>query len=334
MLDETSKTGEGLMARIHIGLATAAGILLALGGGAGADDYPTKPVRIIIPFAPGGINDIAARVVATYLSQKLGKQFIAENKTGAGGVVGTEAAANSAPDGYTLTVVSIANAVHPWIYKLSYDPHKAFDPISMFVTSPDVLAVNPALPAHTVQEFVALAKAKPGDIQYASGGSGGALHLGMELFKMQTHTDLLHVPFRGAGPAAIDVIAGNTKALVGTASTLSSHIRSGKLRGLAVSANQRLAAIPDVPTFIEAGLPDYHAGNWIGFAAPAGTPKAIIEKLHDEIAAIQDMPEVRKQFENRGAHIEKMTPAEFAAFIEAEMAKWGHVVKTAGIKAQ
>lgn len=315
-------------------LLKVAGVMLALTTAAAADDYPSKPVRIIIPFAPGGINDVAARVVATHLSQRLGKQFIAENKAGAGGVVGTEIAANAAADGYTLTVVSIANALQPALYKLTFDPHKAFDPVSMFVTSPNTLAINPELPAKTLKEFIALAKAKPGDIQYASGGIGGSLHLGMELFKIVAHVDLLHVPFRGAGPAAIDVIAGNTKAVMATTSSLSAHIRSGKLRGLAISMPKRIAALPDLPTFIEAGLPEYQGGNWIGFAVPAGTPKAIVAKLHQEIAAIQDMPEVQQQFINRGAEIEKMGPDEFRAFIEKETEKWGGVVKQAGIKAQ
>jgi tripartite-type tricarboxylate transporter receptor subunit TctC len=315
-------------------LSAAIAALLMLAAPAAADDYPNRPVRIIVPFAPGGINDIAARVIATHLSQKLGKQFIAENKPGAGGVVGTEIAANSPPDGYTLTVVSIANALQPALYKLPYNPHKAFDAVAMFVTSPNTLAVNPDVPAKTLMEFVAYVKSKPGDVHYASGGIGGSLHLGMELFKLVTKTDMVHVPFKGAGPAMIDVIAGNTKATVATTSSLSTHMRSGKLRGLAVSTPKRIAALPDLPTFIEAGLPEYEGGNWIGFAVPAGTPKPVIEKLHKEIAAIQDMPEVQQQFLNRGAEVVKMTPAQFQAYIEREIAKWGDVVKQAGIKAQ
>jgi tripartite-type tricarboxylate transporter receptor subunit TctC len=315
-------------------LSAATAALLALAAPAVADDYPNRPVRVIIPFAPGGINDVAARVVATHLSQRLGKQFVAENKTGAGGVVGTELAANSPPDGYTITVTSIANALQPALYKLSFDPHKAFDAVTMFVTSPNTLAIYPSLPANNLKEFIALAKSKPGDIQYASGGVGGSLHLGMELFKLTAKVELLHVPFRGAGPAGIDVIAGNTKAMMATTSSLAAHIRSGKLRGLAISTDKRIKALPDLPTFAEAGLPEYKGGNWIGFSVPAGTPKPIIALLHKEISAIQDMPEVQEQFENRGAFVEKMTPAQFGAFIESETAKWGKVVKDAGIKAQ
>jgi len=209
-----------------------------------------------------------------------------------------------------------------------------FDAVAMFVTSPNTLAIHPSLPANDLKEFIALAKSKPGDIQYASGGAGGSQHLGMELFKLTARVDLLHVPFRGAGPATIDVIAGNTKATIATASSVAGHIRSGKLRGLAISMDQRIKALPNVPTFGEAGLPEYKGGNWIGFSVPAGTPRPIIELLHKEISAIQDMPEVQEQLENRGAFVEKMTVAQFGEFVRSEISKWGRVVKEAGIKPQ
>jgi tripartite-type tricarboxylate transporter receptor subunit TctC len=297
-----------------------------------AQDYPTKPVRIVVPFDPGGINDVAARVVATHLTQRLGKQVIVENKPGAGGVVGTELGAQAAPDGYTLTAISVANAVHPALYKLRYDPLKAFEMVSMFMDSPNVLAVNATVPANNLKDFIDLLKAKPGEFSYASGGVGGSLHLGMELFLLLSKTQMLHIPFRGGGPAAIDTIAGNTQAIVATSSTVSAGISSGRLRGLAVSAQQRLASFPDIPTFAEAGLPEYDAGNWIGFAVPARTPKAIVERLHKEIAAIQDMPEVKKEFLNRGADIVKMGPAEMQAYYEKQIATWGNVVRLAGVK--
>jgi tripartite-type tricarboxylate transporter receptor subunit TctC len=314
--------------------AVAAVAVLALASPAVADDYPNKPVRVIVPFEPGGINDVAARVFATHLSERFGKQFIAEYKSGAGGMVGTEYATHQPPDGYTIAVVSVANAVHPAMYKLTYDLRKAFDPVAMLITSPNTLAINPNVPAKNLQEFIALAKAHPGDIQYASGGVGGALHLGMELFKLLAKVDLVHIPFRGAGPAAIDVVAGNTKAVVASTSTISPHVHNGKLRGLAVASKQRLPAEPDVPTFIEAGLPEYLAGNWIGFVVPAGTPRPIVEKLHDEIIKIQDLPEVQKQMEARGATVDKMGIEEFGEFIDSELAKWGRVVRVAKIKAE
>jgi tripartite-type tricarboxylate transporter receptor subunit TctC len=299
-----------------------------------AQEYPTKTVRIIVPFDPGGLNDLAARIVGTHLTQRLGRQIIVENKPGAGGIVGTELGAHAAPDGYTLTCISVANAVHPALYKLRYDPMKSFDMVSMFIDSPNMLAVNSEVPAKTLKEFIALLKAKPDDFSYASGGVGGSLHLGMELFLLLSQTKMLHIPFKGGGPATIDTIAGNTKAIVATSSTLSSGLSSGRLRGLAVSAQQRLPAFPDVPTFAEAGLPDYEGGNWIGFAVPAGTPKAIVERLHKEIAAVQDMPEVKKEFVNRGSDVVKMGPAELQAYYEKQIATWANVVKTAGVKAE
>lgn len=322
------------MVRMHSLIAAVAGATLAIAAPASAQDYPAKPVRIVIPFAPGGLNDIAARVMATHLTEKLGKQFIPENRTGAGGVVGTEMVANAAPDGYTLGIVSIANPVQPVLYKLNYDGRNGFIPIALFITSANMLAVNPDLPAKTVKEFVALAKAKPGSIYYASGGTGGSLHLAMELFKTHTKIDVVHVPFRGAGPGTIDVIAGNTKAVIASSSSLSSHVRSGKLRGIAVASDKRLPAFPNIPTFAEEGFPEYSGGNWIGIAAPKGTPKAIVDLLNKEIAAIQDKPEVQKQFADRGAAVAKMTQPQFEKFYHSEFDLWGKVVKEAGIKAQ
>jgi tripartite-type tricarboxylate transporter receptor subunit TctC len=314
-------------------LFTAAAVVLAFAATAKAQDYPTKPVRILVPFAPGGINDVAARLVAQHLSEKLGKQFVVENKPGGGGIAATEQAVHSAPDGYTLTILSIANAVHPAMYKLKYDLLKDIEPVALVVTSPNTLAINTDFPAKTVKEFIAAAKAKPGDIQYASGGIGGSLHLGMENFKTIAGIDLLHIPFKGAGPGTIDVIAGNTKAVMSTLSSVSGHLKNGKLRGLAVSLPKRADAFPDLPTFAEAGV-DYQGGNWIGIGVPAGTPKAVIDLLNKEIAAVQAKPEVQKQMVNRGAFVQTMTPAEFRAHIEKETAKWGKVVKDAGIKPQ
>src|SRR5688500_10258460 len=229
-------------------VGVAAG-LTGFAGPALAQEYPTKTVRIIVPFDPGGVNDVAARVLATHLTQRLGKQVIVENKPGAGGVVGTEIGAQAAPDGYTLTAISVANAVHPALYKLRYDPLKAFDMVSMFMDSPNVLAVNAEVPAQNLKQFIDLLKSKPGEFSYASGGVGGSLHLGMELFLLVSKTQMLHIPFRGGGPAAIDTIAGNTKAIMATSSTVSSGISSGRLRGLAVSAQQRLASFPEISTF-------------------------------------------------------------------------------------
>src|SRR5262245_9636423 len=323
------------MARLLLRLLAGACLGLTLAGAsARADDYPSRPVRVIVPFAPGGINDILGRVVSAQLSERLGKQFIVENKTGAGGIVGSELVAKAPADGYTLLIVSIAHAVNPALYKLPYDSLKAFTPISLFASSPNALAVNPEVPAKTVKEFIALAKSKPGDIQYGSGGVGGSLHLGMELFKLTAGIDLVHVPFRGAGPAIIDVAGGHTKAIMATIATLSPHVRSGKLRMLGVSSKTRSAVLPDVPTFIEQGVTGYEAGNWIGIAASAGTPPAIIARLNKEISAVQDSADFKSKLDADGAEVVKFTPGEFSSFMERELEKWGRVVKEAKIKAE
>lgn len=307
---------------------------LALTTPALADDYPSKPVRLIIPFSAGGLNDVVGRLVADRLSEKLGKRFVAENRTGAGGVVGTELLANSAPDGYTLGITSIANAVHPALYKLSYDPKKAFAPVAFVASVPNVFAVKKDLPVNSVKEFIALAKSKPGELQYASGGAGGSLHLAFELFKDKAGIDVLHIPFKGANPAVIAVMGGHHDAIIGSSSSIGPHVLSGKVKGIAVAAKKRSAMVPDLPTFAEAGLPGFETGNWIGISAPAGTPPAIIEKLNKAIGEVLAMPEVQQALAKRGATVDPMTPAEFAKYIDDETETWGKVIKSKGIKAQ
>ncbi len=306
--------------------------MLALTTAAAAQDYPTKPVRVVVPFPPGAINDTVGRILATQLTERLGKQFIVENRAGAGGIVAGELVANAPKDGHTLMIVSLAITVLPWMHTLPYDTVKSFAPIAIVATAPNVIAVNPELPAKSVAELIALAKARPGKLQYASSGVGTFLHLGPELFKSMAGVDILHVPFRGAGPAMIDVIGGHTHMAFASVPSTIAHLRSGKLRALGVGALQRNALLPDVPTVSESGLPGYAAANWIGIVATAGTPDAIVAKLHREISAIQDSPEVQKQFDNEGAEAVRMSSAEFRDFIVTEMAKWGRVVKEAGIK--
>jgi tripartite-type tricarboxylate transporter receptor subunit TctC len=310
----------------------AAGLVLALSTAAAAQDYPTKPLRLIIPFPPGGSNDVVGRMIATHLGERLGKQVVVDNRSGAGGVIGTEIAANSPPDGYTLLVISIAHSVNPWLYRLNYDPLKSFTPVGILASGPNVLAVNPALPVNSVKELVALAKQKPGDIQYASAGVGSFQHLGGELFKLEAGVDMLHVPFKGGGPAMIDVIGGHTKLLFSSLVQTTPHIKSGKLKALATGGAKRSPVLPDVPTVKEAGVPTYEAVNWWGIVAPAGTPQPIIEKVHKELTAVQASPEVQKQFSAEGAEIVQMSPAEFGAFMEKEMKKWERVVKEGNIK--
>ena len=322
------------MASIHaLSLKTAA-LVLALTTAVAAQDYPTKPVRIVVPFPPGALNDMVGRAIATPLSERLGKQFIVENRSGAGGTLGSELAANAPKDGHTLLIVSLAGAVNRWLYQLSYDPIASFTPISSLVTVPAVVAVNPNLPARSIKELVALAKEKPGQLQYASSGVGTFLHLAAELFKSSAGIDLLHVPFRGAGPAMIDVIGGHTQAVFASVASTVPHVRAGKLRALGVGASARSPALADIPTVAEAGVPGYEAANWIGIVAPAGTPGAIVAKLHREIAAALDSPELQKQFASAGAQILRMSSAQFGAHMAAETEKWGRVVKEGKIKAE
>ena len=324
------------MPKLHSALLTAAGLLLALTTAVAAQDpakdYPGKPVRVIVPFPPGAINDTVGRMIATQLSARLGKQFVVDNRSGAGGVIGSEIAANAPKDGYTLLIVSLVNAVNPWLYKLPYDPIKSFEPIAVIGSAPNVLVVNPELPVKSVGGLVALAKEKPGQVQYASGGVGRFQHLGGELFKLMAGVDLLHVAFKGGGPALIDVLGGHTKAIFATTITALPHIRSGKLRALGLGARERSPVLAELPTIAEAGVPGYEAANWIGIVAPAGTPAAIVAKLHQEISAIQDQPEVKKQFAAESVDVLRMSSAGFGAFFASEMEKWERVVKEGGIK--
>ncbi len=316
----------------------ARALLIALAAAAlspaAAQDYPNRPVRLIIPFPPGGSNDVVGRLVANQLSEKLGHKVFVDNRGGAGGVLGTEAAANAAPDGYTLLVVSIAHAVNPSLYKLNYDPIKSFAPISIMATGPNVLAVNPTLPVKSVKELVALAKEKPGSIDYASAGVGSFQHLGGELFKLVAGVNLQHVPYKGGGPAMQDVIAGHVKVMFSSLVQTTPFIQSGQLRALGVGGAKRNPVLPDVPTIEEAGVPGYVADNWWGIVAPAGTPQPIVDKLYRDIQDVLKSPELTAAFAREGAAAVSMTTAEFGNYMEAEMAKWARVVKEGNIKGQ
>ena len=315
-------------------ILNAVGVMLALTTSLAAQDYPTKPVRLVVPFAPGGSNDLVGRAIAAQLSTQLGKPFVVENRAGAGGVVGTEIVANARKDGYTLLIVSAAHTVNPWLYKLPYDPINSLAPVAILGSGPNLLIVNPQLPVNSVKELIALAKQKPGEIHWASGGTGGFQHLAGELFRLETGVQMVHVPFKGAGPAIIDVIGGHTKVAFSTLVASIPHVRSGKLRVLGTGGTKRNPILPDVPTIAEAGVPAYEAVNWWGIVAPAGTPAAIVEKLHREISAAQDLPELQKQFASEGSEVVRMSSAEFGAFMVREMNKWGRVVSAGGIKGE
>ena len=301
---------------------------------AAAQSYPSKPVRLIIPFPPGASNDIVGRMIATQLSEQLGKPVVVDNRGGAGGLIGTEAAANSPPDGYTLLLISLGYAFNASLYKLPYDPATAFAPVALLGAGPVVLVVNSKLPVNSVKELLALAREKPGQLHSVSGGIGSFQHLTGALFKLQSGADIVHVPFKGAAPAMMDVVAGNTEIAIGTIILMLPQIKAGRLKALGVGSTKRLAFLPDVPTIAEAGVPGYEANNWWGIVVPTGTPAAIIGRLHKQLTVVLASAETKKRFESEGSEAAKMAPEEFGRFIAAETAKWAKVVKEAGIKAE
>jgi tripartite-type tricarboxylate transporter receptor subunit TctC len=299
-----------------------------------AEGWPAKPVRIIVPFAPGGSNDIIGRLIGQQLTEKLGKQVVVDNRPGAGGMLGTEVVVKSPPDGYTLLVVSAAYAYNPYIYKLPYDQEKALAPVAMLGTGPSGLSVNPSLPAKTTKELVALAKSKPGQLNYASAGPGSFQHLSTELFKQMAGVNIVHIPFKGGGPAMIDVIAGNTQMCMGSLLQMLPHINSKRLRILGTGGAKRSPTLPDVPTIAESGVPGYEANNWWGLVAPTGTSREIIARLEKEMTVISASAETKKRLEAEGAEPAYKSAAEFGPFIKTEMNKWAKVVKAAGIKGE
>jgi len=316
-------------------LAGIALALLALAPAAFADDYPSKPIRLIIPFPPGGSNDVVGRLVAKELSTQLKQQVFVDNRGGAGGVIGTLDISKATPNGYTLGIVSIAHAVNPALHKdLGYDPIKSFEPITVLATGPNVLVVNPELPVHSVKELLALAKQKPGELNYASAGIGSFQHLGGELFKLMAGVNLVHVPYKGGGPAMQDVIGGHVKIMFSSLVQTTPFIKSGQLRALGTGGEKRSPVLPDVPTIAEAGVPGYAANNWWGVVAPAGTPEPIVQKVYAGLQAALKSPELVAEFDREGASVVTMSSAEFSEFIKTEIVKWGQVVEKGGITAQ
>jgi tripartite-type tricarboxylate transporter receptor subunit TctC len=299
-----------------------------------AQEYPTKPLRLIIPFPPGGSNDVVGRMIAAQLSQRLDKPVIVENQGGAGGLIGTEMAAKSAPDGYTLLLISVAYAFNPHIYKLPYDQATAFTPVAMLGAGPVVIAVTSTLPVNSVKDLIALAKDRPGALNYATAGVGSFQHLASELFKQQANIDMVHVPFKGGGPAMADVIAGNTQVAVGSLIQMLPQIKAGRLKALGVGSARRIPALPEVPTISEAAIPGFEVTNWWGIVVPAGTPRPVVERLNKELSAVVASSETKKRFESEGADPVAMGPGEFARFIAAETTKWARVVKQGNIKAE
>ena len=302
--------------------------------GALAQGYPSKPIHLIVPFPPGGPTDIVGRLVAQKLSEGFGQPVVVDNRPGAGGTVGSTAAAKSAPDGYTLLYGSTSTlAIAPSLYHdLAYDPRSAFAPISLVSRGAIIAAVNAQLPARTLQEFIALAKKSPGMLSYASAGSGTPPHLAAELFKSIAGVDLLHVPYKGGAPAINDLVGGQVQAIFEGEVVLLPHIKSGRVRALAISGAKRDPALPDVPTFAQAGLPQYDAYFWSGLVAPGGTPADIVGKLNAVLVRALNTAEVREALLRQGLEPAGTTPAEFAAFIGSEVERWGRVAKASGAK--
>ena len=317
------------MIRIALLLALCCAALPAV-----AQPYPSKAVRMIVPYPPGGGNDTLARLFAAKLSDRMGQQFVVENRPGAGAMIGTEAAAKSAPDGYTILLSSIAtHALSPNLYsRVPYDPVKDFAPITLLGIAPTVLVVPADLPARNLQEFIAAAKAKPGALAYASGGNGTPPHINAEVFKSVAGIDLLHVAYKGGGPALVDLMAGRVQAMLDTAASAMPHVRSGKLRAIAISAPRRSPELPELPTFAEAGLPQYDTNAWYSMHAPAGTPPEIVRRLNAELVAILKDPEILARFKQLATDPVGNSPEEFAAFVRAELDKYARIIKAAGIK--
>lgn len=323
-----------LMMRI-LGVLSVIAVILPLPAAmAAADTYPGKPVRLIIPFAPGGITDIIGRVVATRLSERLGTQVVVENRGGAGGVIGMEMAAKAKPDGYTLLFTTAAFATNPSLYKVPFDPIKSFLPIAKVGVGVNVLTVHPGVPVNSVKELIALAKKQPGKLACSAAGAGSFGHLAIEYFKSMAGVDFMIVQFKGGGPAAIDTMGGHTQIHFSALSTTLPHIKSGKLKALGVSGATRSRLFPDLPTIAESGVPGYEASIWLGFLAPAGTPQSVVDRITKELAVMLASEETKKSLENQGVEADLMGPAEFGKFIEAEIAKWGKVVKEGNIKAE
>ncbi len=299
-----------------------------------AQTYPTKSIRLIVPFPPGGSTDITGRMIAAKLTERLGKQLVVENRGGAGAVLGTEAAANSPPDGYTLLFISASHTMNPALHKLPYDQVKAFSPVAKLGSGPGVLTVHPNLPVKSVKELIAYAKANPGKLICPTSGSGTFMHLGVELLKIMTDIDFKIIHFKGGGPAIVDQLGGHSHFSYGTLMQALPHIKSGRLRAIGVGGLKRHVSLSEVPTVAESGVPGYEASNWWGILAPAGTPKAIIDKLQKELSVIMSSAEAKKMFLDNGAEADMMNSAEFGPYIFSETDKWGRVIKQAGIKAE
>ena len=301
-----------------------------------AQAWPTKPIRLMVPFPPGGSTDIVARIVAQKLSERLGQSMVIENRGGGGGTIGTAAVAKATPDGYNLTIASTStHVVAPGVYgKLEYDPIKDFTPIGLMAVSPYLLVVNPGVPAKTLQDLVALAKKQPGKLNYASAGIGSTTHLAMEMLKAVSTTYMLHIPYSGNGPAGTAVVGGQVEILFGSLPALLPHAKSGRVRALAVGTPKRSPSLPDVPTVAESGYPGFDASLWLALMGPAGTPPAIVERLNKEMNSLIASADTREALDKAGSEPLTGTPAELSAMIRDGIPKYARIIKAAGVKAE
>jgi tripartite-type tricarboxylate transporter receptor subunit TctC len=321
------------MANTRRTLLAAALLAASLAPAFGQGAYPNKPVKLIVPFAPGGFTDVVARILGQKLTQAMGQTFVIENKAGAGSTIGTDFVAKSAPDGYTLVMVSSTHVISPWIYKsLPYDPIKSFTVVSKLVDSPYVLLVNPKVKANNVKEFIALSRAAPDTIHYASSGNGSSQHLMGGLFVAMTGAPLKHVPYKGSSGAAQDLVAGVVESSFAGVPNALAQVPNGRLKALAVTTAKRIPQLPDVPTMQEAGVAGYEASVWLALLAPAGTPRDIVTKLNAEIGKLLNAPDTKKALFEAGVESTPSTPEAMSAYMNEEMARWGKVVKDAGIK--
>ena len=318
---------------------TVAGVGISLGVGLtaprarGAASWPSRPIRLIVPFPPGGSTDILAREIALRLQDSLGQPVVVDNKPGAGGSIGSSEAARAKADGHTLLMGHIGTlAINPTLYpKLAYDPRTSFTPVALMARVPNVLVVNPQVPARDVRELIALAKARPGELRYASGGNGSAAHLAMEYFKLKAEVDVMHVPYRGTAPAVTDVLAGQVEMIMTGVPAVQQHVKAGKLRALGVSSRAAVAAMPGIPT-IAASLPNFEAIQWYGIVAPAGTPADIVERLNNEINRSLATEQLKARLEAEGAEAAPDSPAAFGALIDREITRWKPVVERANMR--
>ena len=320
-----------LLHRLSLVLATA--LTVHVTGPVRADDFPSRPLRVIVPFSPGGAVDGPMRLIAQHLSQRLGQPVVVENKPGAGATIGTDVVAKAAPDGYTLLLASQTNAISATLYSnLPFDPIEDFTPVALIGREPGVVVVNPAVPVTSLQQLIAYVKERPGQIDYASSGNGSGQHLFAALLASRTGMKMNHVPYRGSGQATTDLLGGVVAMSIPGTAGMVGHIKAGKLRALAVTGAARSPQLPDVPTVMEAGVPDYEAYVWMGLLAPKGTPPAIVERLNREVLAVLVLEDVKKYMATAGIEIVGSTPAEFGTFFRHEKNLWAKVIRDTGAK--